>query len=41
MTQQSTNYGDVKQYRLDLDREQESVNCAVNALCWAKAGHLG
>ena len=32
MTQQSTNYDDVKQYRLDPDREQELVNCAGNAL---------
>ena len=28
MTQQNTNYDDVKQYRLDPEREQELVNCA-------------
>ena len=41
MTQQSTNYDDVKQYRLDPDREQELVNCAGECtFCWAnKAGH--
>ena len=41
MTQQNTNYDDVKQYRLDPDREQELVNCAGECtFCWAnKAGH--
>jgi hypothetical protein len=41
MTQQTTNYDDVKQYRLDPEREQELVNCAGECtFCWAnKAGH--
>ena len=41
MTQQNTNYDDVKQYRLDPEREQELVNCAGECtFCWAnKAGH--
>jgi hypothetical protein len=41
MAQQNTNYDDVKQYRLDPDREQELVNCAGECtFCWAnKAGH--
>ena len=28
MTQQTTNYDDVKQYRLDPEREEELVKCA-------------
>ena len=41
MTTQSTNYDDVRQYRLDPDREQELVNTAGECVfCWAnKAGH--
>ena len=41
MTQQTTNYDDVKQYRLDPEREEELVNCAGECtFCWAnKAGH--
>ncbi|GIR72035.1 MAG: hypothetical protein CM15mP74_32860 [Halieaceae bacterium] len=41
MIQQNTNYDDVKQYRLDPEREQELVNCAGECtFCWAnKAGH--
>jgi hypothetical protein len=37
----STNYDDVKQYRLDPEREQELVNIAGECVfCWAnKAGH--
>ena len=36
MTQQNTNYDDVKQYRLDPEREQELVNCAGECtFCWA------
>jgi hypothetical protein len=39
MTQQNTNYDDVKQYRLDPDREQELVNCAGECtFCWANKG---
>ena len=38
---QSTNYDDVKQYRLDPEREQELVNSAGECVfCWAnKSGH--
>ena len=41
MAEQSTNYDDVKQYRLDPEREQELVNSAGECVfCWAnKAGH--
>ena len=41
MTQQSTNYDDVKQYRLDPDREKELVMSAGECVfCWAnKEGH--
>jgi len=41
MTMQSTNYDDVKQYRLSPEREQELVNCAGECVfIWAnKAGH--
>lgn len=41
MTEQSTNYDDVKQYRLDPEREQELVNTAGECVfIWAnKAGH--
>lgn len=41
MTQQSVNYDDVKQYRLDPEREQELVNTAGECVfVWAnKAGH--
>ena len=41
MSTQSTNYDDVKQYRLDSEREQELVNTAGECVfCWAnKAGH--
>jgi len=37
----NTNYDDVKQYRLDPEREQELVNTAGECVfCWAnKAGH--
>ena len=38
---QATNYDDVKQYRLDPEREQELVNSAGECVfCWAnKSGH--
>ena len=41
MTEQSTNYDDVKQYRLDPEREQELINTAGECVfIWAnKAGH--
>jgi len=41
MTDQNTNYDDVRQYRLDPEREQELVNSAGECVfCWAnKAGH--
>ncbi len=41
MTEQTSNYDDVKQYRLDPDREQELVRSAGECVfCWAnKAGH--
>jgi hypothetical protein len=41
MSEQSTNYDDVKQYRLDPEREQELVNTAGECVfIWAnKAGH--
>ena len=41
MTEQSTNYDDVTQYRLDPEREQELVKTAGECVfCWAnKAGH--
>jgi hypothetical protein len=41
MSTQSTNYDDVKQYRLDPEREKELVNTAGECVfCWAnKAGH--
>ena len=41
MSTASTNYDDVKQYRLDPEREQELVNIAGECVfCWAnKAGH--
>jgi hypothetical protein len=41
MADQATNYDDVKQYRLDPEREQELVNTAGECVfCWAnKAGH--
>ena len=41
MTTQATNYDDVKQYRLDPEREQELVNTAGECVfIWAnKAGH--
>ncbi len=41
MSQQSTNYDDVKQYRLDPEREQELVKCGGECtFIWAnKAGH--
>jgi hypothetical protein len=41
MSSQNTNYDDVKQYRLEPDREQELVNSAGECVfCWAnKAGH--
>ena len=41
MTEQSTDYDDVKQYRLDPEREQELVNSAGECVfIWAnKAGH--
>ncbi len=41
MTDQATNYDDVKQYRLDPEREQELVNTAGECVfIWAnKAGH--
>lgn len=41
MSEQNTNYDDVKQYRLDPEREQELVNTAGECVfCWAnKAGH--
>ena len=41
MSDQSTNYDDVKQYRLDPEREQELINCAGECVfIWAnKAGH--
>ncbi len=41
MSQQSTNYDDVKQYRLDPEREQELVQCGGECtFIWAnKAGH--
>ena len=41
MSTQTTNYDDVKQYRLDSEREQELVNTAGECVfCWAnKAGH--
>ena len=41
MSEGNTNYDDVKQYRLDPDREQELVNTAGECVfCWAnKAGH--
>ena len=39
MTKQDTNYDDVKQYRLDPEREQELVNCAGECtFCWANKG---
>ncbi len=41
MSAGTTNYDDVKQYRLDPEREQELVNTAGECVfCWAnKAGH--
>jgi hypothetical protein len=41
MTEQVTNYDDVKQYRLDPERERELVNMAGECVfCWAnKSGH--
>ncbi len=41
MSEQSTNYDDVKQYRLDPEREQELLNCAGECVfIWAnKSGH--
>ncbi len=41
MTDQNTNYDDVKQYRLDPEREQELLRTAGECVfCWAnKAGH--
>jgi hypothetical protein len=41
MSTETTNYDDVKQYRLDPEREQELVNTAGECVfCWAnKAGH--
>lgn len=41
MTEQSVNYDDVKQYRLDPEREQELVNTSGECVfIWAnKAGH--
>lgn len=41
MTEQSTNYDDVKQYRLDPEREQELLKCGGECtFIWAnKAGH--
>lgn len=41
MTEQSTNYDDVKQYRLDAEKERELVNTAGECVfIWAnKAGH--
>lgn len=41
MSSQTTNYDDVKQYRLDPEREQELVNTAGECVfCWAnKSGH--
>ena len=41
MTQQSTNYDDVKQYRLDPEREQELLNTGGECtFIWAnKSGH--
>ena len=41
MPSENTNYDDVKQYRLDPEREQELVNSAGECVfCWAnKAGH--
>lgn len=41
MSTGNTNYDDVKQYRLDPEREQELVNTAGECVfCWAnKAGH--
>ncbi len=41
MPEQSTNYDDVKQYRLDPEREQELLKCAGECVfIWAnKAGH--
>ena len=41
LPEQSSNYDDVKQYRLDPEREQELVNTAGECVfCWAnKAGH--
>jgi hypothetical protein len=41
MTDQSTNYDDVKQYRLDPKREQELINCAGECVfIWAnREGH--
>jgi len=41
MADQSTNYDDVKQYRLDPEREQELINSAGECVfIWSnKAGH--
>ena len=41
MTEQATNYDDVKQYRLDPEREEELVQCGGECtFIWAnKAGH--
>lgn len=41
MTSQASNYDDVRQYRLDPEREQELVNCAGECVfIWAnKSGH--
>lgn len=41
MKQQATNYDDVKQYRLDPERERELVNTAGECVfCWAnRSGH--
>ena len=41
MAQQNTDYDDVKQYRLDPEREQQLVNMAGECVfCWAnKSGH--
>ncbi len=41
MSQQTTNYDDVKQYRLDPAREQELLNTAGECVfCWAnRSGH--
>ena len=41
MSDQNTNYDDVKQYRLDPERERELVNTAGECVfCWAnKSGH--